>query len=180
VVRESDVALRPTHRFIQQPHQGASIWDQLMDISLEGCFLANQAALGIMVPRGCGRIINLASIAAFTATADGFPYTVSKHGLIGLTKHIARRYSGDGISANCVCPGSIETNMVANSTRILGRHLPKLRKENLSAEGWKRWVPAGRQGRAEEVADLVLYLVSQNSGYITGQAIAIDGGWLTA
>jgi NAD(P)-dependent dehydrogenase (short-subunit alcohol dehydrogenase family) len=157
-----------------------ALWDQLLDINLKGCFLANKAALEIMVPRRCGRIVNIASIASFTASADGIAYTASKHGMVGMTKHIARRYSGEGITANCVCPGIIETNIVANTEKILGADLPPLRKELFSGEGWKKWVPAGRQGRVEEVADLVLYLVAGNSGYITGQALAIDGGWLTA
>jgi NAD(P)-dependent dehydrogenase (short-subunit alcohol dehydrogenase family) len=127
-----------------------------------------------------GQIVNLASIASFTASADGFPYTVSKHALIGLTKHIARRYSAEGITANCICPGIIETNIVSNTARILGGDLPELRKELFSGEGWKKWVPAGRKGRVDEVADLVLFLVAGNSGYITGQALVKDGGWLTA
>lgn len=156
------------------------LWDQLMDINLKGCFLANKAALEIMVPRRSGRIVNLASIASFTASADGFPYTVSKHALIGLTKHIARRYASEGITANCVCPGVIETNIVSNTTRILGKDLPELRKELFTGEGWKKWVPAGRMGNVEEVADLVLFLVAGNSGYINGHAVVIDGGWLTA
>jgi 3-oxoacyl-[acyl-carrier protein] reductase len=151
-----------------------------MDINLKGCFLANKAALGLMVPRKSGRIVNLASIASFTATADGFPYTVSKHAMIGFTKHIARRYGAESISANCVCPGFIETNIVANTSRIIGKELPELKKELFTSEGWKKYVPAGRAGQAEEVADLVLYLVAGNSSYITGQALVIDGGWLTA
>jgi NAD(P)-dependent dehydrogenase (short-subunit alcohol dehydrogenase family) len=157
-----------------------ALWDQVMDINLKGCFLANQAALQIMLPRRTGRIVNLASVASFTASADGAPYTASKHGMIGLTKHIARRYSGEGITANCVCPGIIETNIVSNTARILGKDIPPLRKELFSGEGWKRWVPAGRQGRVEEVADAVLFLAAGNSSYITGQSIVIDGGWLTA
>jgi NAD(P)-dependent dehydrogenase (short-subunit alcohol dehydrogenase family) len=161
-----------------------ALWDQLMDINVKGCFLANKAALEIMVPRRSGRIINLASIASFTATADGFSYTASKHAVIGLTKHLARTYASAGISANCVCPGIIETNIQANSTRILGKDLPALHLELFTEDSLKkeveRWVPAGRQGRADEVADLVLYLAAGNSSYITGQAIVIDGGWLTA
>lgn len=161
-----------------------ALWDQLMDINVKGCFLANKVALEVMVPRRSGRIINLASIASFTASADGCPYTASKHAMIGLTKHIARSYAGVGIAANCVCPGIIETNIVANSARILGGDLPALHmalftEESLQKEV-ERWVPAGRQGRADEVADLVLYLASGNCGYINGQALVIDGGWLTA
>jgi NAD(P)-dependent dehydrogenase (short-subunit alcohol dehydrogenase family) len=160
------------------------LWDQLMDINVKGCFLANKAALEVMVPRRSGRIINLASIASFTASADGCPYTASKHALIGMTKHIARSYAGKGITANCVCPGIIETNIVANSARILGKDLPALNMELFTEDSLQkeveRWVPAGRQGRADEVADLVLYLASGNCGYITGQSLVIDGGWLTA
>lgn len=156
-----------------------ALWDQLMDINLKGCFLANQAALKIMTARRSGRIVNLGSVASFSTVADGFPYTVSKHAMIGLTKHIARRYSGYGITANCVCPGSIGTDIVSNSTRILGNDLPELKTEWSAGENWKKWVPAGRRGSIEEVADMVLYLVAGNSGYITGQSIAVDGGWLT-
>jgi NAD(P)-dependent dehydrogenase (short-subunit alcohol dehydrogenase family) len=161
-----------------------ALWDQLMDINLKGCFLANKAALEIMVPRGSGRIVNMASIASFTATADGFAYTASKHGMIGMTKHIARSVASKGITANCVCPGYIDTNLIAHSARILGSDLPDLHQDLFTEEAVKKevamWVPAGRLGRVDEVADSVLYLVSENSSYITGQSIVIDGGWLTA
>lgn len=157
------------------------LWDQLMDINLKGCFLANKAALEIMTPRGWGRIINIGSIASFNASADGFPYTVSKHGMIGLTKHIARKYGKDGITANCVCPGIIETDIVANTREIVGSGLlPAMQQDIMGGDGWKKWVPVGRQGTTQEVADLVAYLANGNSGYITGQALVIDGGWLTA
>lgn len=157
-----------------------ALWDQLMDINLKGCFLANKAALETMVPRGWGRIINIGSVASFNASADGFPYTVSKHAMIGMTKHIARRYGASGVTANCVCPGVIETDIVANTKRIIGSEVPPLNKETFTGTGWKSWVPVGRQGNVEEVADLVLYLAAGNTGYITGQAHVIDGGWLTA
>ncbi|MFL6632067.1 MAG: SDR family NAD(P)-dependent oxidoreductase [Massilia sp.] len=157
------------------------LWDQLMDINLKGCFLANKAALEVMAPRGWGRIINIGSIASFNASADGFPYTVSKHGMIGLTKHIARKYGKDGITANCVCPGIIETDIVANTKEIVGSNLlPALQQDIMGGEGWKKWVPVGRQGTTKEVAELVTYLANGNTGYITGQALVIDGGWLTA
>ncbi|PYY72511.1 short-chain dehydrogenase [Pseudomonas jessenii] len=155
------------------------LWDQVMDINLKGCFLANKAALET-IPRGWGRIINIGSVASFNSSADGFPYTVSKHAMIGLTKHIARRYGGSGVTANCVCPGIIETDIVANTKRIIGEQVPPINKETFTAGGWEKWVPVGRQGRVDEVADLILYLASGNTGYITGHAHVIDGRWLTA
>ncbi|WP_166799503.1 MULTISPECIES: SDR family NAD(P)-dependent oxidoreductase [Paraburkholderia] len=156
------------------------LWNQLMDINLKGCFLANKAALEIMVKRGWGRIVNIGSIASFNASADGFPYTVSKHGMVGLTKHIARRYGKDGITANCVCPGIIETDIVSNTKNIIGDCAPALSQDIMNGDGWKKWVPVGRQGTVGEVADLVAYLAGGSAGYITGQSLVIDGGWLTA
>jgi NAD(P)-dependent dehydrogenase (short-subunit alcohol dehydrogenase family) len=155
------------------------LWDHIMDINLKGCFLANKAALETMVPRGWGRIINIGSIASFNASADGFPYTVSKHAMVGLTKHIARRYGKSGVTANCVCPGVIATDIVANTKKVIGSEMPPLDPQAFSGDGWRKWVPVDRRGDADEVADLVLYLAG-SSGYITGQAHVIDGGWLTA
>lgn len=156
-----------------------ALWNHIMDINLKGCFLANKAALETMVPRGWGRIINIGSVASFNASADGFPYTVSKHAMLGLTKHIARHYGKSGVAANCVSPGIIETDIVANTKAIIGGAVPPLNQETFTNDGWKKWVPLGRRGSVDEVADLVLYLAS-SSGYITGQAQVIDGGWLTA
>lgn len=156
-----------------------SLWNHIMDINLKGCFLANKAALETMVPRGWGRIINIGSVASFNASADGFPYTVSKHAMVGMIKHIARRYGKTGVTANCVCPGVIETDIVANTKKIIGNEVPPLNKETYTGDGWEKWVPVGRMGNVEEVADLVMYLAG-SAGYITGQAHVIDGGWLTA
>lgn len=157
-----------------------ALWDQIMDINLKGCYLANKAALEVMVAKGWGRIINIGSVASFNASADGFPYTVSKHGMIGLTKHIARRYGKDGVTANCVCPGIIHTDIVNNTKDIIGDRVPPLPQDIMDGDGWKKWVPVGRQGSTTEVADLIKYLAVANTGYITGQALVIDGGWLTA
>ena len=155
------------------------VWDQVMNINLKGAYLASRAALEVMVPRGHGKIVNIGSVASITANADGFAYTVSKHALLGLTKHIAFTYSQDGICANTVCPGIIETKITSNSARIWGAGAPKMDILDES-DGWKRLVPARRRGQAPEVAELVLFLASEQASYISGQAIAIDGGWLTA
>jgi NAD(P)-dependent dehydrogenase (short-subunit alcohol dehydrogenase family) len=155
------------------------IFDQVMNINLRGAFWANRAALDVMVPRGYGKIVNIGSIASFTANADGFAYTVSKHALHAVTKHIAYRYSEFGICANTVCPGIIETKITSNSARIWGENAPKMDVID-NSDGWKRLVPARRKGLPAEVADLVLFLADNRSSYISGQAHVIDGGWLTA
>jgi NAD(P)-dependent dehydrogenase (short-subunit alcohol dehydrogenase family) len=155
------------------------VWDQVMNINVRGAFIANRAALDIMVPRGGGKIINIGSVASVTANADGFAYTASKHAMLAIAKHIAYKYSEAGICANTVLPGIIETNITANSARIWGEGSPKMDVID-NSDGWRRLVPARRKGVTNDVADLVMFLASDKSAYITGQAIAVDGGWLTA
>ncbi len=156
-----------------------AIWDQVLNINLKGAFLANRMALDLMVPRGSGKIVNIGSVASITANADGFAYTVSKHAMVGMLKHIAFSYAADGINANLVCPGIITTNITSNSARIWGDGSPKMDVID-NSDGWRRLVPAKRKGETTEVADLVLFLASEQANYINGQAIAVDGGWLTA
>jgi NAD(P)-dependent dehydrogenase (short-subunit alcohol dehydrogenase family) len=154
-----------------------ALWDKVIDINLKGTFFGSQAALKRMVPRGKGRIINTASIGGLCGSADGASYTASKFAIIGLTKQIACTYGENGITANAICPGVIQTDIRANSTTILGADAPKMAGVGADPDGYKRRVPAKRKGLPSEIADLAVFLASDNSAYITGQAIAIDGGW---
>jgi NAD(P)-dependent dehydrogenase (short-subunit alcohol dehydrogenase family) len=153
------------------------VWDQVMNINLRGAFWASRAALEIMVPRGYGKIVNIGSVASRIANADGAAYTISKHGMLGLTRHIAYTYSKDGINANIICPGIIETTITANSARIWGEGAPKMDIID-GSDGWKPLVPAKRKGQPTDVAELAAFLASDESGYITGQSVGIDGGWV--
>jgi NAD(P)-dependent dehydrogenase (short-subunit alcohol dehydrogenase family) len=154
-----------------------ALWDKVIDINLKGTFFGSQAALKRMVPRGRGRIINTASIGGLCGSADGASYTASKFAIIGLTKQIACTNGENGITANAICPGVIQTDIRANSTTILGADAPKMAGVGADPDGYKRRVPVKRKGLPSEVADLAVFLASDNSAYITGQAIAIDGGW---
>ena len=154
-----------------------ALWDKVIDINLKGTFFGSQAALKRMVPRGKGRIINTASIGGLCGSADGASYTASKFAIIGLTKQIACTYGENGITANAICPGVIQTDIRANSTTILGADAPKMAGVGADPDGYKRRVPVKRKGLPSEVADLAVFLASDNSAYITGQAIALDGGW---
>jgi len=154
-----------------------SLWDKVIDINLKGTFFGCQAALKRMVPQGYGRIVNTASIGGLRGGADGAPYTASKFGVVGLTRQIACTYAEKGITINAVCPGVIQTDIRGNSTVILGDDAPKMAGVGADPDGFKRLVPARRKGLPAEVADLTVFLVSDNSAYINGQAIAIDGGW---
>jgi NAD(P)-dependent dehydrogenase (short-subunit alcohol dehydrogenase family) len=154
-----------------------ALWDQVIDINLKGTFFGCRAALKYMVPQGYGRILNTASVGGLRGAADGASYTASKFAIVGLTRQIACTYAENGIAINAICPGVIETDIRANSTKILGDDAPKMAGVGVDPDGYKRLVPARRKGRASEVGDLAVFLASDNAAYINGQAIAIDGGW---
>lgn len=154
------------------------LWDQVIDINLKGCFLGCQSALKRMVPQRFGRIINTSSVGGLRGTADGLAYTASKFGVIGVTRQAACTYADLDITINAICPGVISTPIRQNSATILGADGPDMQKGvGADPDGYKRLVPAKRRGLPSEVADTVLFLASDMASYITGQAIAIDGGW---
>jgi NAD(P)-dependent dehydrogenase (short-subunit alcohol dehydrogenase family) len=154
------------------------LWDQVVDINLKGCFLGCQAALKRMVPQRRGRIINTSSVGGLRGAADGLAYTASKFGVIGVTRQAACTYSELGITINAICPGVIATDIRQNSATILGPDGPDMQRGvGSDPDAYKRMVPARRKGLPSEVADTVVFLASDSAGYITGQAIAIDGGW---
>ena len=154
-----------------------ALWDKVIDINLKGTFFGCQAALKRMVPRGKGRIINTASVGGLRGAADGASYTASKFAIVGLTRQIACTYAENGIAINAICPGVIQTDIRGNSTSILGEDAPKMAGVGSDPDAYKRLVPARRKGLPSEVADLAVFLASDNAAYINGQAIAIDGGW---
>lgn len=154
------------------------LWDQVIDINLKGCFLGCQAALKLMVPQRAGRIINTSSVGGLRGAADGLAYTASKFGVIGVTRQAACTYADLGITINAICPGVIGTDIRQNSAAILGKDAPDMgRGVGSDPEAYKRLVPAKRKGLPSEVAATALFLASESAAYITGQAIAIDGGW---
>lgn len=142
------------------------LWQRIIAINLTGVFLVSRAFLPSMLAQGAGIFVNIASIAGIVAQAAGLAYTVSKHGVIGLTRQVSADYGRRGIRANAICPGAIETDLA----REFLDTAPDVRAIVES-------VPAGRLGRPDEVADLALYLSSDASSFAHGAAMVIDGGW---
>jgi len=156
-----------------------ALWDQVLEINLKGCYRACQEAIPLMIAQEYGRIVTVASVASHIGTADGMAYTVSKSGMLGLARHVGTMQAANGITMNAVCPGVIATDMRANTKRVLGNVAPPMeRGVGYDPDAYKAFVPAKRRGQTSEVGSLVAFLASPEAGYITGQSVTIDGGWV--
>lgn len=156
-----------------------SLWRRVIDIDLTSVFLGCKRALKEMLPRGRGRIVNMASVAGLNGTGGGPAYVAAKHGVVGLTRQMAVVYSSRGITVNCVCPGPILTGLRQHSQAILGPGVPDMsgRGVAVSDAQIRGLVPAGRRGTVEDVAAAVCYLASDEAAYVTGHSLVVDGGW---
>ena len=138
-------------------------WDQIMAVNVRGAFLMTRSVIPEMLRAGGGAIINMASLGSFRATAGASPYITSKGAMLSMTRAAALEYVRDNIRVNAVCPGTTNTEILAN--------LPQEQMEMLIAR-----IPQGRLGEPDEVAALVAFLASNEAKHITGGAYIIDGG----
>ena len=155
------------------------VWRRVIDIDLTGVFLGAKRALQEMLPRGSGRIINIASVAGLNGTGGGVAYVAAKHGVVGLTRQMAVAYSARGLTINAVCPGPILTGLRQHSQQILGAGVPDMSGRGIavSEEQVRAVVPAGRRGTVDDIAAAVCFLASEEAAYITGHTLVVDGGW---
>ncbi len=139
-------------------------WDHILDVNLRGTFVCMKHELAQMVRQGGGLVVNTSSGAGVRGVAGGASYTASKHAIIGLTKAAALDYAKQNIRVNEILPGNIETPMM---DRFTGGDIQKA----IDLE------PVGRLGKPEEIADAVLWMSADLGAFVTGAAIAVDGGW---
>ena len=141
-------------------------WDQVIRINLTGVWLCMKYEIPQMLQQGSGAIVNTASGAGLIGVKRMPAYVASKHGVVGLTKTAALEYAKSGIRVNAVCPGVIKTPMVE---RVTGGR-PDILDKMIAAE------PIGRSGQPEEIAEAVVWLCSDAASFVTGHAMAVDGG----
>lgn len=145
----------------------AEDFDLAIAVNLRGVWNCLKHELKQMRKQGSGAVVNCSSNSGLAGIANLGAYTASKHGVIGLTKSAALEYAPRGINVNAVCPGPVETPMVQRALATAPEHMDTVIKE----------IPAGRLGRSDEIADVVLWLCSEHAGFVVGQAIAVDGGF---
>ncbi|HWH19101.1 MAG TPA: SDR family NAD(P)-dependent oxidoreductase [Solirubrobacterales bacterium] len=145
-------------------------WGRVIGVNLTGQFLTVRAALGPMVERRRGSIVLTASIAGLAGQPGLAAYAAAKGGVIALTRQLAIDYGRYGIRVNCICPGTVLTPLVRSAYEARGGGID----EQIASRSAQ--VPLGRLGETEDVANLVLFLVGDESGWITGQASVVDGG----
>lgn len=138
-------------------------FDSVIDVNLKGAFNCLKAVTPIMIRQKEGKIINMSSVVGVIGNAGQVNYCASKAGLIGMTKSLAREIGGKNINVNAIAPGFIDTDM----TKVLSED----QKKNIMSQ-----VPLKRLGQADDIANLALFLASEQSNYITGQVIHVDGG----
>ena len=138
-------------------------WDDVIAVNLTSVFVLTRGVLRGMMRRRAGRIVNIASISGVLGNPGQGNYAASKAGLVGMTKSLAREVSSRGITANCIAPGFISTPMTDALT-------PK-QTEAIAAA-----IPAAKLGKPEDIAAVVVFLASQEAGYITGETVHVNGG----
>jgi len=144
------------------------LWDKIMSVNLKGVYYMTNAVLPQMVEREEGTIVNIASIAAFVAGGGGAAYTSAKHAIAGYTKQLSSDYGKKGIRVNAIAPGAIESGM---TKEIFEEGAAEVMESVKS-------VPAGRYGQPEEIASVALFLVSEESSFMHGAIVPVDGGWI--
>jgi NAD(P)-dependent dehydrogenase (short-subunit alcohol dehydrogenase family) len=146
-------------------------FDRVMAINVRGVFLGMRHVLPVMLQRRSGAVINTGSLGSYIGTRSLAPYTASKHAVLGLTRATALEVARKGIRINAVCPGPVDTELLrAIEAEQAPGGTEQLRQQRTAS------IPDGRYAQPEEVANLMVYLVSDQASHITGQGIQINGG----
>jgi NAD(P)-dependent dehydrogenase (short-subunit alcohol dehydrogenase family) len=160
----NNAGVRSIHPILEHP---LDVWRRTLEVDLTGTFICTQAAARVMIPRGGGRIVNIASIAGMLPLKNRSPYNAAKAGVIALTKSTTAELASQGIVCNAIAPGIIETPLSAQYFED-----PAMREILTSNAPVERW------GQPEDIANAALYLCGPASAFIHGHTLVVDGGWV--
>lgn len=147
-------------------------WNIMMDVNLKGPWLCCKHVIPYMIREGKGKIINISSVCGLSGLANTVPYSCSKHGVIGLTRSLAAELAPNKINVNAVCPGPVDTPMLAESCELAGITKKEIEEASIFPTLF------GRVWRPEDISNAVVWLASEESCFLTGHAIPADGGWI--
>lgn len=177
-VRDTELSLGPVHALINNAGWDVfrpflktepTLWRQLIEINLIGALNLHHIVLPLMVERGAGRVVNIASDAARVGSSGEAVYAACKAGLLGLSKTLAREHARHGITFNVVCPGPTRT-------KLFEGFLEGASDREKLVEAFRRAVPMGRLGAPADLAGAIAFLASDDAAFITGQVISVSGG----
>jgi dihydroanticapsin dehydrogenase len=145
-------------------------WDQILAVNVKGIYLCSKHAIPRMAETGGGSIINIASVAGLVGFPGLSAYNASKGAVVVLTKNMALESAPQRIRVNCICPGVIQTPMIDRLCEAMGDY-------ETQQQGFLRMHPLGRLGTPQDIANATLYLASEESSFVTGTALVVDGGF---
>jgi len=155
-------------------HQDLESWNRMLAVNATGVFLCTRAVIGAMKKRDAGRIVTVASVAGLVGARYTAAYAASKHAAVGLMRATACEVAGTGVTANCVCPGFVDTEMTERTIARIIDKTGRSREETIAE--LTKMSPLGRLIAPDEVAEAVCYLASAEAAAVNGQTLVIDGG----
>ena len=148
------------------------VWDRVVQVNLRSVYACSRAAIPEMLKAGSGAIVSVASIAA-SVCVGGAAYAATKGGIVSYTRHVARELAGKGVRVNCVSPGFMRTPMTTGERLGLDED-----EQEARLAGFGRPVPMHHVGSMDDIANAIVFLASDEAGYVTGQELIVDGGYV--
>ena len=168
----NNVGIQPTESYANAVDLPEETWDRIIAVNLKSRFLIAKYAIPHMRERGGGVIINNASVQGLQSMGGVSAYAASKGGDLSLTRQLSIDFAADNIRVLAICPGAIDTPMLRTAAASTGRDI------ELELQDYGKSHPLGRVGRAEEIANVVLFLASDKASFMTGEHVAVDGGMM--